>query len=87
MGTGRPARELGEEMGAMQAGPTVVRMLLEGRLRQLREAKGITPADAGWAIRGSHSKINRMETGRSGFKRRDVSDLLTLWPTSPGCRT
>jgi len=79
MGAGRPAHGLGEEMSAMQAGPTVVRMVLGGRLRQLREAKGITPADAGWAIRGSHSKINRMETGRSGFKRRDVSDLLTLY--------
>ena len=56
-----------------------MRMLLGGQLRQLREANGMTPADAGWAIRGSHSKINRMETGRSGFKRRDVADLLTLY--------
>jgi len=31
MGTGRPARELGEEMSAMQAGPTVVRMVRESR--------------------------------------------------------
>jgi len=79
MSTGRPACGPGEEMRAMQAGPTVVRMMLGGRLRRLREANGITPADAGWAIRGSHSKINRMETGRSGFKRRDVADLLTLY--------
>ncbi len=79
MSTGRPARGPGEEGGSAQAGPTVVRMLLGSRLRRLREAKGITPADAGWAIRGSHSKISRMETGRSSFKRRDVADLLTLY--------
>ena len=31
------------------------------------------------AIRGSHSKISRMEHGRVGFKERDVADLLTLY--------
>ncbi|MGO8892034.1 MAG: helix-turn-helix domain-containing protein, partial [Streptosporangiaceae bacterium] len=31
------------------------------------------------AIRGSHSKISRMEHGRVGFKERDVGDLLTLY--------
>jgi transcriptional regulator with XRE-family HTH domain len=53
-------------------------MLLGERLRQLREANGMTRADAGWAIRSSLAKISRMETGRSSFKRRDVADLLTL---------
>ena len=61
------------------AGPAVVRMLLGARMRRLREASGITCADAGYAIRGSHSKISRMELGRTGFKRRDVADLLTLY--------
>ena len=60
----------------------MVRMLLGERLRQLREARGMTCADAGWAIRGSHSKISRLEMGRSSFKRRDVSDLLTLYGVS-----
>ena len=54
-------------------------MLLGDRLRQLREASGMTRADAGWAIRGSHTKIGRMEIGRSSFKQRDVADLLTLY--------
>ena len=67
MGTGQPA------------GPTVVRMSLGERLRQLREANGMTRADAGWAIRSSLAKISRLETGRSSFKRRDVADLLTLY--------
>src|SRR5581483_7368685 len=34
---------------------------------------------AGYEIRGSRSKISRMEHGRVGFKDRDVTDLLTLY--------
>jgi hypothetical protein len=48
-------------------------------LRQLREAAGITPDRAGFEIRASRSKISRMETGRVGFKVRDVEDLLTFY--------
>jgi hypothetical protein len=54
-------------------------MLLGTQLRRLREAKGVTREDAGWEIRGSESKISRMELGRVGFKERDVADLLTLY--------
>jgi transcriptional regulator with XRE-family HTH domain len=64
---------------AEPGGPTVRRVQLGARLRTLREAKGISRADAGWAIRGSESKISRMELGRVGFKDRDVADLLTLY--------
>ncbi|HEU5159054.1 MAG TPA: helix-turn-helix transcriptional regulator [Streptosporangiaceae bacterium] len=62
-----------------QAGPTVVRMLVGAQLRQLRESAGISREDAGYAIRASHSKISRLELGRTGFKSRDVADLLTLY--------
>jgi hypothetical protein len=57
----------------------VLRMLLGSQLRQLREAAGITPDRAGYEIRASRSKISRMETGRVGFKARDVGDLLTFY--------
>jgi transcriptional regulator with XRE-family HTH domain len=57
----------------------VLRMLLGTQLRRLREAAGITPERAGAEIRGSRSKISRMETGRVRFKLRDVADLLTLY--------
>ena len=57
----------------------VLRMLLGSQLRQLREAAGITPDRAGDEIRASRSKISRMETGRVGFKARDVEDLLTFY--------
>lgn len=62
-----------------QSGPTVLRILLGGQLRRLREANGISPKDAGEAIRASASKISRLELGRVGFKKRDVADLLTLY--------
>jgi transcriptional regulator with XRE-family HTH domain len=54
-------------------------MQLGARLRRLREARGVSREDAGWAIRASESKISRMELGRVGFKTRDVTDLLTLY--------
>jgi len=57
------------------SGPTVLRILLGSQLRGLREAKGITREEAGYAIRASGSKISRMELGRVGFKERDVVDL------------
>jgi transcriptional regulator with XRE-family HTH domain len=60
-------------------GPTVVRVLVGARLRRLREARGISREDAGYAIRASGSKISRLERGRTGFKQRDVVDLLTIF--------
>lgn len=65
-----------------QAGPTVLRMLVGSHLRRLREASEITRVEAGQAIRASHSKISRLELGRTGFKSRDVDDLLTLYGVS-----
>jgi transcriptional regulator with XRE-family HTH domain len=53
--------------------------MLGSQLHRLREAAGITPEQAGYAIRASRSKISRMERGRVGFKDRDVADLLTLY--------
>jgi transcriptional regulator with XRE-family HTH domain len=60
-------------------GPTVLRILLGAQLRRLREAKRITLEDAGHVIRASGSKMSRLETGRVGFKDRDITDLLTLY--------
>lgn len=60
-------------------GPTVRRIILGTQLRRLREESGISRADAGYAIRGSESKISRLELGRVGFKERDVADLLTMY--------
>jgi hypothetical protein len=60
-------------------GSTALRIQLGARLRRLRQARGISREAAGYEIRGSESKISRMELGRVPFKERDVSDLLTLY--------
>lgn len=62
--------------------PTARRIVLGAQLRRLREAADISRADAGYAIRGSDSKISRMELGRVGFKERDVADLLSMYGVS-----
>ncbi len=65
--------------GTRAGGPTVQRLVLGSQLHRLRDSRGITAEQAAEAIRGSHSKISRMEHGRVGFKERDVGDLLTLY--------
>ena len=60
-------------------GPTVLRIVLGQQLRALRERAGVTREAAGDRIRGSHAKISRLENGRTGFKERDVADLLSLY--------
>jgi len=62
-----------------RSGPTALRIALGAQLRRLREASSITTAEAGEAIRATHSKISRLERGRSGAKQRDVADLLNLY--------
>ncbi len=65
--------------GEVSGAPTARRIVLGAQLRRLREAADISRADAGYAIRGSDSKISRMELGRVGFKERDVADLLAMY--------
>jgi transcriptional regulator with XRE-family HTH domain len=60
-------------------GPTVLRILLGTQLRRLREARGITAQDAARAIRGSESKISRIELGRTSVREVDIVDLLSLY--------
>jgi len=65
--------------GEPVSSPTVLRMVLGGQLRRLREAAGIPSDRAGYEIRASRSKMSRLENGRVSFKERDVADLLTLY--------
>lgn len=60
-------------------GPTARRIIVGAQLRRLRETADVTRSAAGYHIRGSESKISRMESGKVGFKLRDVEDLLTLY--------
>jgi transcriptional regulator with XRE-family HTH domain len=81
----RPARAPAERVPAERAlvaarsGPTALRIALGAQLRRLREDSNVTVVDAAEAIRATHSKISRLERGRSGAKQRDVADLLTLY--------
>ncbi|HUZ37603.1 MAG TPA: helix-turn-helix transcriptional regulator [Streptosporangiaceae bacterium] len=74
-GSGPPVGDLGR----VEGGSTVLRVMVGGQLRRFREAAQVTPDEAAYAIRASRSKISRMENGRVGFKTRDVGDLLTLY--------
>jgi len=57
----------------------VLRIRLGATLRRLRESRGITAQRAAQEIRGSDSKISRIELGRHAAKEIDVADLLTLY--------
>src|SRR6202167_5229743 len=63
-------------------GPTVLRILLGTQMRRLREARGITAQEAAQAIRGSESKISRIELGRNAVREVDIADLLNLYGIS-----
>lgn len=76
MGTGSEGRG---DNSVQQASPTLSRLMLGKALRRLREAADVSREAAGKAIRGSESKISRLELGRTGFKLRDVADLCTLY--------
>lgn len=60
-------------------GPTALRIMLGAQLRRLREERRLSLEEAGEVIRASYSKISRLETGRVGFKDRDLTDLLTFY--------
>lgn len=60
-------------------GPTARRIILGAQLRGLRERAGVARSEAAWSIRGSDSKMSRLEAGKVGFKERDVVDLLTMY--------
>ncbi len=76
MDTADPAAASRDPATGQGGRPTARRIELGTRLRRLREVTEISRADAGYAIRGSESKISRLELGRVSFKPRDVADLL-----------
>src|SRR3984957_11647298 len=63
-------------------GPAVLRLLLGAQLRRLRESRGISAQEAANAIRGSESKISRIELGRNAVREIDIADLLNLYGIS-----
>jgi DNA-binding XRE family transcriptional regulator len=53
------------------------------RLRQLRQAAGLSQRQAAAALDCSDSKVSRIETGESLASPRDVRDLAALYQASP----
>lgn len=56
--------------------------MLGDELRGHRERRGLTLADAARVIRGSTSKVSRMERGESPVKYRDLTDLALFYGVS-----
>lgn len=76
---GTLADSLHGSLHSPRTGPTVPRIALGAQLRRLREASNVTAGEAAAAIRATHSKISRMERGRTAARQRDVDDLLSLY--------
>jgi transcriptional regulator with XRE-family HTH domain len=81
-----PARSSPAGTVRAQGDPLVPRMLLARRLRELREAAGLSRPRAGLAIGASESKITRLELGRTRAKAGDVAGLLDRYGADPGER-
>ncbi|TCK22468.1 helix-turn-helix domain-containing protein [Pseudonocardia endophytica] len=80
-----PTPDGDDEVGGIpDAGPTARRILLGAMLKRLRERAGVARADAAYEIRGSDSKMSRLEAGKVSFKERDVGDLLKMYGLTDG---
>ncbi|MFE7133171.1 helix-turn-helix domain-containing protein [Streptomyces sp. NPDC057638] len=66
-------------LGAVENNPTALKLILGGKLRELRTAAGLDPADVDRTLGFSRSKTSRIELGRHGCKRADALALLTLY--------
>ncbi|MGH3611935.1 MAG: helix-turn-helix domain-containing protein [Pseudonocardia sp.] len=84
MTAGQHGDPLVQASGQAGSSPTVLRILVGTELRRLREVSGLTREAAAEVIRGSEAKMSRLESGRVGFKRRDVADLLTTYGVTEG---
>ncbi len=66
-------------LGAVENNPTALKLILGGKLRELRIAAGLDPADVDGQLGFSRSKTSRIELGRHGCKRADAMALLSLY--------
>ncbi|MFI6284708.1 helix-turn-helix domain-containing protein [Streptomyces sp. NPDC051018] len=66
-------------LGAVEKNPTALKLILGGKLRELRTAAGLDPADVDSRLGFSRSKTSRIELGRHGCKRGDALAFLSLY--------
>jgi transcriptional regulator with XRE-family HTH domain len=64
---------------APRPSPAARRRRLAAALRQMRESRNLSCADAGRAVGWSESKVSRIETGRVGIRQPDLERLLDLY--------
>ena len=65
--------------GSERANPTIRQRELGIRLRELRDAAGLSVEEVGAELECSASKISRMETGSRRANPRDVRDLCAIY--------
>ncbi|MEU6132904.1 Scr1 family TA system antitoxin-like transcriptional regulator [Saccharopolyspora sp. NPDC047091] len=70
----------------MSVAPTARRRQLGSWLRNLREAKGLSPHDAADLVGYSESKIRHQEKGRSVVKAHELRRLLEIYDASAEVR-
>jgi hypothetical protein len=63
----------------LPSGTTTLRVMIGGKLRQLRQDADISREDAAYEIRADATKISRVELGRVSFRLRDVRDLMVMY--------
>ncbi|WP_336317817.1 helix-turn-helix transcriptional regulator [Streptomyces lavendofoliae] len=66
-------------LGAVENNPTALKLILGGKLRELRVHAGLDPADVDQRLGFSRSKTSRIELGRHGCKPADAEALLRLY--------
>ncbi|MFG3496491.1 helix-turn-helix domain-containing protein [Streptomyces sp. NPDC047928] len=66
-------------LGAVESNPTALKLILGGKLRELRVAAGLDPADVDARLGFSRSKTSRTKLGRNGCKPADALALLRLY--------
>ncbi|MEU9607321.1 helix-turn-helix transcriptional regulator [Streptomyces sp. NPDC048057] len=66
-------------LGAVEKNPTALKLILGGKLRELRTTAGLDPADVDRRLGFSRSKTSRIELGRHGCKRADALAFLQLY--------
>ncbi|MFJ8588818.1 helix-turn-helix domain-containing protein [Streptomyces sp. NPDC093595] len=66
-------------LGAVENNPTALKIILGGKLRELRLRAGLEPADVDAKLGFSRSKTSRIELGRHGCKPSDATALLNLY--------
>ncbi|MGW7056111.1 helix-turn-helix domain-containing protein [Streptomyces sp. NPDC054888] len=66
-------------LGAVERNPTALKVILGGKLRELRVAAGFDPSHVDSKLGFSRSKTSRIELGRHGCKQSDAAALLQLY--------